>query len=147
MPPLLQPAGLSRERRRGPWGVCLCSERSSVQVSSVAQSCPILCDPMDCSTPRIPVQRPSGGSNPRFRELSRRLPSLGQPAGGGVWPQVSKPSRTRNVVPLIGSCCYWSVWICSPTIIWVLACPDHTSLLVLPGCPPSNDACTPPETY
>ena len=27
----------------------------SHQVSSVAQSCPTLCDPMDCSTPGIPV--------------------------------------------------------------------------------------------
>ena len=25
------------------------------QVSSVAQSCPTLCDPMDCSTPDLPV--------------------------------------------------------------------------------------------
>ena len=28
---------------------------SSVQFSSVAQSCPILCDPTDCSTPGLPV--------------------------------------------------------------------------------------------
>ena len=28
---------------------------SSVQFSSVAQSCPILCDPMDCSMPGLPV--------------------------------------------------------------------------------------------
>ena len=27
----------------------------SVQFSSVAQSCPTLCDPMDCSTPALPV--------------------------------------------------------------------------------------------
>ena len=27
----------------------------SVQFSSVAQSCPILCDPMNCSTPGLPV--------------------------------------------------------------------------------------------
>ena len=30
---------------------------SSVQLSSVAQSCPTLCDPMDCSTPGLPVHR------------------------------------------------------------------------------------------
>ena len=30
-------------------------EISSVQFSSVAQSCPTLCDPMDCSTPGLPV--------------------------------------------------------------------------------------------
>ena len=28
---------------------------SSVQFSSVTQSCPTLCDPMDCSTPSLPV--------------------------------------------------------------------------------------------
>ena len=33
---------------------CLCSVLLS-SVSSVAQSCPILCDPMDCSTPGLPV--------------------------------------------------------------------------------------------
>ena len=27
----------------------------SVQFSSVAQSCPTVCDPMDCSTPGLPV--------------------------------------------------------------------------------------------
>ena len=29
---------------------------SSIQFISVAQSCPTLCDSMDCSTPRLPVQ-------------------------------------------------------------------------------------------
>ena len=28
---------------------------SSVQFSSVTQSCPILCNPMNCSTPGLPV--------------------------------------------------------------------------------------------
>ena len=32
------------------------SPRSLGQFSSVAQSCPTLCDPMDCSTPGFPVQ-------------------------------------------------------------------------------------------
>ena len=31
------------------------SEVSSVQFSSVAQSCPTLCDPMNCSMPGLPV--------------------------------------------------------------------------------------------
>ena len=30
---------------------------SSVQFSSVTQSCPTLCDPMNCSTPGLPVHR------------------------------------------------------------------------------------------
>ena len=29
--------------------------KDQVQFSSVAQSCPTLCDPMDCSTPGLPV--------------------------------------------------------------------------------------------
>ena len=32
-----------------------CCSRHSVQFSSVAQSCLTLCDPMDCSTPGLPV--------------------------------------------------------------------------------------------
>ena len=34
-----------------------CFETSSVQFSSVAQSCPTLCDPMDCSTPGLPAHQ------------------------------------------------------------------------------------------
>ena len=38
------------------------SQFSSVQFTSVAQSCPTLCDPMNCSTPGLPVhhQLPEG---------------------------------------------------------------------------------------
>ena len=32
---------------------------ASVQFSSVTQSCPTLCDPMDCSTPGLPVHQNS----------------------------------------------------------------------------------------
>ena len=36
--------------------VCdICLFIPSVQFSSVAQSCPTLCDPMNCSTPGLPV--------------------------------------------------------------------------------------------
>ena len=38
-------------------GVSAAELSSSVQFSSVAQSCPILCDPMDCSMPSFPVHR------------------------------------------------------------------------------------------
>ena len=34
---------------------CICIRILSVQFSSVAQSCLTLCDPMDCSTPGLPV--------------------------------------------------------------------------------------------
>ena len=30
--------------------------QAAYQLSSVAQPCPTLCDPMDCSTPGFPVQ-------------------------------------------------------------------------------------------
>ena len=33
------------------------SLRSLLQFSSVTQSCPTLCDPMDCSMPGLPVHR------------------------------------------------------------------------------------------
>ena len=35
--------------------IALISHSSSLQFSSVTQSCPTLCDPMDCSTPGLPV--------------------------------------------------------------------------------------------
>ena len=35
------------------------SQYCKVQFSSVAQSCPTLCDPMDCSTPGLPVHHNS----------------------------------------------------------------------------------------
>ena len=35
--------------------MCKCGCYSSVQFNSVAQSCPTLCYPMDCSTPSFPV--------------------------------------------------------------------------------------------
>ena len=38
-----------------PFSSCLQSFPQSVQFSSVAQSCPTLCNPMNCSTPGFPV--------------------------------------------------------------------------------------------
>ena len=35
--------------------ICMCLYIVSVQFSSVAQSCPTLCDPMNSSTPGLPV--------------------------------------------------------------------------------------------
>ena len=35
--------------------LCMCTESLSVQFSSVTQSCPTLCDPMNRSTPGFPV--------------------------------------------------------------------------------------------
>ena len=38
------------------WYECKVFGQRMVQFSSVAQSCPTLCDPMNCSTPGLPVQ-------------------------------------------------------------------------------------------
>jgi len=38
-------------------GEKLLTIQKSIQFSSVAQSCPTLCDPIDCSTPGLPVHR------------------------------------------------------------------------------------------
>ena len=37
------------------FNACVCAKSLSVQFSSVTQSCPTLCDPMNCSTPGLPV--------------------------------------------------------------------------------------------
>ena len=41
---------------KNPRNLLLPKGKGSVQFSSVTQSCPTLCDPMDCSTPSLPVQ-------------------------------------------------------------------------------------------
>ena len=45
-----------------------------VQFSSVAQSCPTLCDPMNCSTPGLPVHHHSR-SSPRLLSIESVMPS------------------------------------------------------------------------
>ena len=42
--------------------ICFVPMLPSVQFSSVAQSCPTLCDPMNCSTPGLPVHHQLQGS-------------------------------------------------------------------------------------
>ena len=44
-----------KDRRKNP-------VRKLLQFSSVSQSCPTLCDPMDCSTPGFPVHQPTPGA-------------------------------------------------------------------------------------
>ena len=43
--------------------LCACVHAKSLQFSSVAQSCPTLCDPMNCSTPGLPVHHQSRSSH------------------------------------------------------------------------------------
>ena len=47
---------------------------SSVQFSSVAQSCPTLCDSMNRSTPGLPVH-PNSQSSPRLTSIESVMPS------------------------------------------------------------------------
>ena len=46
---------------------------SSVQFSSVAQSCPTLCNPMNCSTPGLPVHHPQ--SSLKLTSIKSVMPS------------------------------------------------------------------------
>ena len=64
--PALQADSLPIELQGSPWGhqhncslSCLCMYTGKYQLSSVAQSCPTLCDPMNCSTPGFPVHHHS----------------------------------------------------------------------------------------
>ena len=50
------------------------SRFSSIQSSSVAQSCPTLCDPMDCSTPGLPVHHQLQ-SLPKLMSIESVIPS------------------------------------------------------------------------
>ena len=56
----------------------------SVQFSSVTQSCPIICDPMDCSTPGFPVLH----SLAEFAQI--RVPWV----SGAIWPSHPLPLST-----------------------------------------------------
>ena len=46
----------------------------SDQIISVAQSCPTLCDPMNCSMPGLPVH-PNSRSSPRLMPIESLMPS------------------------------------------------------------------------
>ena len=57
-----QPRGNFRKKKLQNQNKRLCRNKkksmmalSSIQFNSVAQSCPTLCDPMNCSTPGLPV--------------------------------------------------------------------------------------------
>ena len=104
----------------GPWGGCWLGEQplwrgmnrvpsmtvgfqwerglSSVQFSSVAQSCPTLCDPMNCTTPDLPVHH----QLPEFTQTHVHR------VGDGGWedPKGAWPSPTRgDLHGWRGPCC------------------------------------------
>ena len=69
---------------------------SSVQFSSVAKSCPTLCDPMNCSTPGLPVhhQLPEFTQTPVHRVGDPIQPShpLSSPS-----PPAPNPSKHQSL--------------------------------------------------
>ena len=64
-----------------------------VQFSSVAQSCPTLCDPMDCSTPGLPVHADIIGTE--IREVAVFLES------GNQWLLIHKAKLSMTIVSSI----------------------------------------------
>ena len=82
---------------------------SSVQFSSVTQSCPTLCDPMNCSTPGLPVCHQLPGSTqthvhrvgdaiqPSYPLLSLSLPAPNLSQHLGLFKWVSSSQQVANV--------------------------------------------------
>ena len=69
---------------------------SSVQFSSVVQSCPTLCDPMNCSTPGLPVHH----QLPEFTQTQvHRVSEAIQPSHPLSFPSppASNPSQHRSL--------------------------------------------------
>ena len=80
----------------------------SVQFSSVAQSCPILCDPMDCSKPGLPVHHQLLESTQTHvhwvsdailpsHPLSSPSPALNLSQHQGVFQRVSSPHQVAKI--------------------------------------------------
>ena len=88
----------------------------SAQFSSVTQSCPILCDPRDCSTPGIPVHH--------------QLPETAQThvhwVGDAIHPSHSLPSPSP---PALNLSRHWGLfqWVSSlhQVLLWPYLCYDH----------------------
>ena len=76
--------------------------RPSVQFSSVAQSCPTLCDPMNCSTPGLPVHH----QLPEFIQTHvHRVSDAIQPSHplSSPFPPAHNPSQHRGLVQWVNS--------------------------------------------
>ena len=73
-----------------------CCQFSSVQFSSVAQSCPTLCDPMNCSTPGFPVLH----QLPKFTQTHvHRVGDAIQPSHplSSPFPSAPNPSQHQSL--------------------------------------------------
>ena len=91
---------------------CLKNILSSVQFSSVAQSCPVLCDPMDCSTPEFPVHhrlpvltqthvhQVDDASQPSHLLLSPSPPTFNLSQYQGLFKRISSLHQVAKVLEL-----------------------------------------------
>ena len=75
---------------------------SSIQFSSVAQSCPTLCDPMNCSMPGLPVHH----QLPEF--IQTHVPRVGdaiQPSHplSSPFPPAPNPSQDQSLFQWVNS--------------------------------------------
>jgi len=87
---------------KGPLQLLYCL---SVQFSSVAQSCPTLCDPMDCSTPGLPVHhqlpdRVSDAIQPSHPLSSPSPPAFNPSQHQGLFQWVSSSHQVAKVLEL-----------------------------------------------
>ena len=105
------PAGCQGRRRtqetRSPWGSYLLDH-----LSSVTQSCPTLCNPMDCSTPGLPVHhqipeltqtrvhRVSDAIQPSHPLLSPPPPALSLSQHQGLFKCVSSSHQVAEISEL-----------------------------------------------
>ena len=75
------------------------SQEESVQFSSVAQLCPILCNPMNCSTPGLPVHH----QLPEFTQT--RVSDAIQPSHplSSPFPPTTNPSQYQSLFQWVNS--------------------------------------------
>ena len=91
-----------REQIWNTYSLCLALVLPSVQFSSVAQSCPILCDPMNCSTPGLPVHH----QLPEFTQTHvHRVGDAIQPSHplSSPFPPAHNPSQHQSLLQWVNS--------------------------------------------
>ena len=99
-------------RKASESGCSIIHPGSSVQFSSVAQSCPTLCNPIDCSTPGLPVHhqlpeltqthvhRVSDAIQPSHPLLSPSPPAFNLSQHQGLFKWVSSSHQVAKVLEL-----------------------------------------------
>ena len=117
--PVLQTLSISIKDYEMPWGLqqvglVICQSLTSVQFSSVAQSCPTLCDPMSYGTPGLPVHH-------QLLEFTQtRVHRFGdtiQPSHPLLSPSPPAPNPSQHHSPLSKGFSrqeYWSRLPCFP---------------------------------